>query len=191
MFIPTFAENTAQGTEEPLLSEGVGMDTPLGRKAQRMSEDTGLTTLQVLQRKYWCALNDVLKEASGPISGDRTPQPASFMDYGVMRTNLANIGAGMNTRENRVRAQLTLTGANATWFFGLLEQQRYEIDQELGPPLTWAEQPYGIESRIFSCLENADPRNKSDWPRQHEWLADRLNRMHEVFAPRVNDFHSE
>lgn len=173
------------------MSEGDGMDTPLGRKAERMLDDVGLTKLQILQRNYWCALNEVLKEAAGPISGDRTPQPASFMDYGVVRTNLANLGAGMNTRENRVRVQLTLTGASATWFFGLLEAQREEIDQELGPPLEWAKQPHGIESRIFSCLENADPRDNSDWRRQHKWLAGRLNRMREIFAPRVRNLHPE
>lgn len=156
-----------------------------------MSDDAGLTTLQILQRKYWCALNEVLKEAAGPISGDRTPQPASFMDYGVVRTNLANLGAGMNTRENRVRAQLTLTGASATWFFGLLEEQKEKIDQELGQLLEWAEQPHGIESRIFSCLENADPRDESDWPRQHQWLAGRLNKMYEVFAPHLRNLHGE
>ena len=167
------------------------MDTPLGQKAQRLSGDAGLTPLKILQRKYWCALNEVLKEVAGPISGDRTPQPAPFMGYGVVHTDLANIGAGMNTRENRVRAQLTLTGANATSFFGLLDHQQDEIHQELGPPLDWAEQPHGIESRIFSCLDNADPRDKSDWPRQHTWLAERLNRMYKVFAPRVNNLHPE
>ena len=164
------------------------METPLGRKAKRWSDDAGLSPLKILQRKYWCALNAVLKEVAGPISGDRTPQPASFMDYGAVRTSVANIGAGMNTRENRIRAQLTLTGPNATRYFGLLENQKDEINQELGPPLDWKEQPNGIESRIFS-LENADPRDKSDWPRQHKWLAGRLNRMHEVFAPRVRNLH--
>ena len=165
------------------------MNTPFGRKAARLSGDAGLTRIQKLQRAYWGALNEVLRKAAGPISGDRTPQPASFMGYGVVRTNLAYIGVGMNTRENRVRAQLTLTGPNATRFFRLLEQQKNEINQELGPPSDWAEQPHGIESRIFSCLDNADPRDKLDWRRQHMWLAERLNRMHQVFVPRVKNLH--
>ena len=164
------------------------MDTSLGRNAKRLSDDAGLTPLKILQCNYWCALNEVLKEVAGPISGDRTPQPASFMGYRELRTSVANIGAGMNTRENQIRAQLTLTGPNATRFFGLLENQRDEINQELGPPLEWKEQPNGIESRIFS-LENADPWDKSDWPRQHMWLAERLNRMHQVFVPRVKNLH--
>lgn len=29
------------------------------------------------------------------------------------------------------------------------------------------------------------PKDKTDWPRQHEWLAKRVNEMLRVFAPRV------
>jgi hypothetical protein len=34
-------------------------------------------------------------------------------------------------------------------------------------------------------LSDVDPEDETDWPRQHEWLAGRLNEMHRVFAPRV------
>lgn len=30
-----------------------------------------------------------------------------------------------------------------------------------------------------------DPTDESDWPAQHGWLADRLNRLHGVLAPRI------
>jgi hypothetical protein len=36
-----------------------------------------------------------------------------------------------------------------------------------------------------SYLNEVDPEDEADWPRQHEWLAKRLNGMHRVFAQRV------
>jgi hypothetical protein len=44
---------------------------------------------------------------------------------------------------------------------------------------------------MASYLNDVDPKDKTDWPRQHEWLAKRLNEMHRVFAPRVNALEAE
>ena len=29
--------------------------------------------------------------------------------------------------------------------------------------------------------------NEADWPRQHQWLADKLNVLHRVFSPRIEN----
>ena len=42
-------------------------------------------------------------------------------------------------------------------------------------------------SRIAYYLRDAGPLNEDDWPRQHEWLAEHLNKMHEVFSERVKN----
>jgi hypothetical protein len=36
-------------------------------------------------------------------------------------------------------------------------------------------------------LDDTAPADEADWPRQHDWLAKRLNEMYRVFAPRVLD----
>ena len=154
------------------------------RKAARDVDDADLTEMKSLQLTYWDAFHEVLKAVGGPISGNRKPQPQSWMTWGVGR-GFFSVSAVMKTKDRRVQAELYISGANAKSFFGLLEQQKDEIEQELGPPLEWEELPMGQDSRISSSLENADPTARSDWPRQHEWLAKRLNDMHRVFAPRV------
>jgi Domain of unknown function (DUF4268) len=78
-------------------------------------------------------------------------------------------------------------GTPAKTVFGHLIKQKAEIERELGYPLEWQELPDGQDSRIAVFLNNADPLDEADWPRQHEWLAKRLNEMHRVFAPRVKD----
>ncbi len=40
-------------------------------------------------------------------------------------------------------------------------------------------------------LEDGDPEDRDDWPRQHVWLVDRLNELHRVFANRVKTLNAE
>ena len=69
-------------------------------------------------------------------------------------------------------------------FFGLLKLQKDEIERELGYRA-------GVGGTAVTAtaesllLNDLDPEDEADWPRQHEWLAKRLNDMHRVFAPRV------
>jgi hypothetical protein len=53
--------------------------------------------------------------------------------------------------------------------------QKAEIEQELGYPLEWEELPEARDCRIACYLSDVDPADKAAWPRQHEWLAKRLN----------------
>ena len=52
-------------------------------------------------------------------------------------------------------------------------------------PLEWEELPSRRDCRIASYLNSVDPEDEADWPRQHEWLAKRLNDFHRVLAHRV------
>ena len=47
-------------------------------------------------------------------------------------------------------------------------------------------------SRInFYFSDDADPYNQEDWPRQHKWLAERLNEFHRVFYDRVRNLNPD
>ena len=46
--------------------------------------------------------------------------------------------------------------------------------RELGYQLEWEELPSKRDCRISSYLNDVDPENEADWPRQREWLAKRL-----------------
>ena len=59
------------------------------------------------------------------------------------------------------------------------------IESELGEPLDWLELPERKASRIILFRRTADPEDESDWPAQHAWLAQALERLDRVFRPRV------
>lgn len=152
--------------------------------AARVIEEADLSDIRQLQRAYWAALQDALTATRGPISGARTPQPQSWMAYPIGRTHF-QLSAVMLRPKRQIRAELYLHGENAKAFFGLLKLQQPAIEQELGYPLEWEELPAGQDSRISIYLSDLDPEDQTDWPRQHQWLAQRLNDLHRVFSQRV------
>ena len=159
-------------------------------QAARAIDDAELSETRIKQREYWTAFHLVLDAVNGPISGNRKPQPQSWMAYGIGRSSF-NLGAAMNRLKNHVRAELYIAGDNAKAFLGLLLQQREAIEQELDYPLEWEELPARRDCRISSYLNSVNPEDESDWLRQHEWLAKRLNDMHGVFFPRLRELNAD
>jgi hypothetical protein len=153
-------------------------------QAARAIDDAELSETRVAQRAYWAALNPALNSAGGPVSGNRKPQPQSWMAYSVGRSDF-HLGAVMIRPKKQIRPELYISGDRAKTFFELLKRQKDTIERELGYRLEWEEMPVRRDCRISSYLNEVDPEDEADWPRQHTWLAKRLNDMHRVFAPRI------
>jgi hypothetical protein len=152
--------------------------------AARAIDDAELSETRVAQKAYWSALNPVLSAMGGPISGNRKPQPQSWMTYAIGRSHF-HLGATMIRPKKQVRAELYISGDNAKRYFALLLDQKAAVEQELHYPLEWEDLPAGNDCRISVYMNEVDPKDESDWPRQHQWLAQHLNDLHRVFANRV------
>ncbi|OSI70974.1 hypothetical protein BSZ21_10205 [Bradyrhizobium canariense] len=155
-------------------------------KAARVIDDTDQTDTRLMQARYWAALNAKLDEIGGPISGKRKPQPQSWIHYRIGRSFMG-IGGAMNTQKKQIRAELYMTGTPAKSLFGQLREHKTDIERDLGYSLEWQELPDKQDARIAIFLENSDPADETDWPRQISWLAERLIEMHRVFAPLARD----
>jgi Domain of unknown function (DUF4268) len=153
-------------------------------QAARAIDDAELSPTRAVQAEYWKLLNAKLDAVGGPVSGARTEQPQSWMHYKTGRGSV-NVGGATNSIKNSIRAELYISGRNPKSYFKQLENQKEAIERELGYPLVWEELPEGIQSRIAVYLIDTDPTDKADWPRQHEWLAKKINELHKVFAPRL------
>ena len=142
------------------------------------------------EKAYWTAFHLVLDTTSGPVAGNRKPLARNWSEFPIGRTGF-NLAAVMKRSINQIRAELYLDGDNAKAFFGLLEQQKDTIEQELNYPLKWEGLPAKGACRISSYLDSVNPEDESDWPQQHEWLAKRLNDMHGVFARRIKELNAD
>jgi hypothetical protein len=162
-------------------------------KAARAIDETELTETRIKQREYWDAFQKALNAAGGPVLGNRKPLPRAWMRYSMGRSDF-RLNAAMIRPKNKIRVALNLKGTNAKAFFGLLGEHAGAIEKELGYPLSWEE--LQASSRIAVYLDDVDPDDETDWPRQHEWLAEHLNEFHRVFSPRIesldpDDWQSE
>ena len=143
-----------------------------------------------MHKDYWAAFHKKLNDVNGPVSGNRKPQAAATMDYAVGRGNSEEyrLLARRRTPAHPIQAELCLKGPNAKSNFQHLIRQKEAIKRELGFPLQWEERPNRVQSHIIACPRKAD---LSDWPRQHKWLAEHLNKMHKVFVSRINKLARE
>ena len=153
-------------------------------QAARSIDDSELSETRTLQKNYWTGLNSTLDTAQGPVIGNRQPWPRSWIAYPVGRSGF-RVAAVMLRSRSQVRAELYVSGVEAKAYFSLLKLQKQEIEQQLGFSLEWDELPTRRDCRIATYLDNADPEDQADWPRQHDWLAKRLNELHRVFANRI------
>ncbi|MEO0408038.1 MAG: DUF4268 domain-containing protein, partial [Cyanobacteria bacterium P01_A01_bin.135] len=69
-------------------------------------------------------------------------------------------------------------------YFNLLQRQQTIIEAELGESLSWDSQPDRKACRIY-LRKSVELQNRADWPAQHQWLTEKLDRMHRVFSPRI------
>lgn len=152
--------------------------------AARAIDDSELSETRLMQRNYWAAFHLALDAAGGPVSGNRTPQPQSWMNYPVGRSGFL-LGAVMVRPKQQVRAELYISNSRAKDYFALLKNQKTEVERELGYALDWDPLPEGRDSRISVTLNNVDPENEADWLRQHQWLAKHLSDLFRVFSNRV------
>jgi len=152
-------------------------------QAARAIDESELSDTRLMQRAYWEAFNNALDAAGGPVmGGNRKPQLRHVMGYSIGRSRFGVIAA-MIRPKRQVRANLYIRGENAKAFYSLLQEQKEVIEQEFGGPLSWEE--LRQDCRIAAYLDDVDALDEADWPRQHAWLVENLNKLHRVFADRV------
>lgn len=152
--------------------------------AARVIDDAELSETRILQRSYWDAFQSTLRTAGGPVSGNRKPQAQSWMSYPIGRVGF-HLGAVMIRPKKQIRAELYISGDRAKLLLELLKRDQGDVEREIGYSLEWEELPSRRDCRVSAYMNDVDPEDEDDWPRQHEWLASRLNDIHRVFARRV------
>jgi len=152
----------------------------VSQAAQRIASEN-LTETKTSQLHYWTEFADFLRKKSSPVKPQK-PYPQHWMNFSVGRTGFL-LGALLNTTENRIGVELYLNDDNAKAYFGLLSQQKEEIEAALGFSLIWMELPDKKASRLVAYKEGIDPIDQDLWPEHQKWMADSLDSMNGVFRP--------
>ncbi|HHJ14718.1 MAG TPA: DUF4268 domain-containing protein [Gammaproteobacteria bacterium] len=153
----------------------------IGRAATQMSQED-LSDTRKMQLDYWKAFRDYVAEHSSTLRPQK-PAPQHWTNFAIGRSHF-HISALLNTWEKKIGVALQLTGGDAKAHFHLLYRDKEAIEEELGETLEWRENPDKKESGIWLRTDR-DPADVKDWPAQHEWLLEKLEKFHSVFAARV------
>ena len=158
-------------------------------RAVRQIETGDLSETRQNQLDYWTAFLTVLEQHAGPIRATRKPLPQNWIHFSIGRSSFA---AGVALRlGNRLCAELYIYGNDAKAHFHLLAEDKDAIEAEFGQELSWEELPTKRDCRIAIYLDDVDVEDRTDWSRQHAWLADRLADAHRTFAQRVKMLNAD
>lgn len=155
--------------------------------ARKVANET-LSGTRQLQLEYWTAFRAFL-EARDTSLKLRTPQPANWHVFALGRSGV-HLNAICSTwsedgkGSGEIRAELMLAHKDAKAYFELLSRRKAELERALGEPFTWYNPTEVHNCRIY-VRQTADVTDRDAWPAQHAWLAERLERMREVFQPLV------
>lgn len=139
-----------------------------------------LTETQQIQLEYWTALRAYMLENPGQVKPTKA-HPQGFMDFSLGRSGIW-LEASIRVRDKGIAVLLILGGRDAEAHFKLLEADRKKFEAKFGEPLDWREQSGKKQKHVLIRLEEADPQDRGDWPQQHAWLHDKLERLHATFS---------
>ena len=142
-----------------------------------------LTPSQQLYIEYWTGLRYLLKQHESVITPG-LPSRNFWLYCGIDSSNLW-LSASASMKGKWIRVSLALRGKDGTDRFRRLKMDKTDIEDEVGAKLEWGGK-YKQKRRYISLyLDEADPEDREDWNRQHQWLCKTLEAFHDAFSTRV------
>jgi len=149
-----------------------------------VTKDTDLSPAKTLQLEFWKQFREYILENSSVIRPQK-PAPYNSMNFSI-GTSKAFPSALLNTQRGVVSICLQINkGEDRLAIFNLLKQEQDAIESELGGSLVWEEKPEKKNSHIILRNPDLDPNKKNDWPKQHQWMLETLEKFRAVFGSRI------
>src|SRR5262249_53511526 len=150
--------------------------------ATARQEESGLSERKVLYLNFWTAFRDYCK-GKGSFLSLRKPRPQHWYNLAVGRSKF-NIALTASTMHKRIGCEIYIRGTNAKKAFKLLEQQKREIEAQLGP-LDWQELPDKQDARIALYKNDVDIAHPATHASAFEWLKLKAEAFHRTFSNRI------
>lgn len=154
--------------------------------------DGAVSGTKQLQLEFWAHFCNYA-EANGAIFNPTKPRPQHWMNMSVGRSgfNLTAIATLWSSEvdaytDGEIRAQIEIHNRDAKRYFESLQLQQAEIEEEIGYPLIWFNDPNKVSCRI-TTRNPVRLDDRTDWDNQCSWLVKHLNDLYRAFAPRVKN----
>ena len=148
----------------------------------------GLTPRERQNERYWTLFCNHLNQQGSQLHS-QTSRARHFIDFRI------GIGCFLRARQviqskygpTAITVGFIMKGS-AMAYFHSFKKQKKEIERQFGKPLEWFA-GYKTEKHV-ALRKEADPSDENDWPRQHEWLATKLEKLNEVFCLRIEKLNT-
>jgi len=169
----------------------VGKPNSWSRSVTRATRGGGEGELDEREREYvayWSAFDAFLRERNAPFKVPDPPPSNYYCGFGIGRTAFWPVAlAGM--RDNRLSVELQFNHRTASKaIFDEFSKERDAIDAEFGERLEWLRLDDQIRSKVAIVTTEFRLTDRDQWPQQHAWLLDRLQKFKRVFRDRIKDF---
>ncbi|HEX2210734.1 MAG TPA: DUF4268 domain-containing protein [Longimicrobium sp.] len=153
---------------------------PARQTAAGVAERLGERALGELYSAYWTRFSELVGQSGVGLR----PPTSSTNNY--VRLSLGESDMWMQTfvsvRRRLLGVEFILRSERLPAYESL-KTVKEQIEKELGGGLEWKE--HHDTSRIVQSRSGYDPSDRADWPRQHEWLIERVKGFQQHLLTRV------
>lgn len=172
------------GQSEPApLFKVVSKPNDWSKAVKTSTSNETLTVTKTINLEYWQAMKDYFEKAGTKLKCPK-PMPQHWANFSAGKTNFW-MSAIVSVRDNFLRIDFSISGPNAKKSFKTM-RDNYEIEasQKISAELNWAELPEKQVS-IISLKRNAEITNRKNWPEQHQWFMETIEKFDSFFRPIV------
>jgi len=169
------------GTSDPAPMMNVLAEPNEWTRAVQHSADATVSDLKQQQQRFWQGVRALLLERKSAVRPQKA-HPQHWAEYSLGRAG-AWLVASVNKTKKTLWVDFSFRGPPGKVWYDQLLAQKGEIESKFGHPLSWQRLDGRKQCRIALTRENTDPTKEADWPAQHAWVADQLERFHTIFKP--------
>lgn len=142
-----------------------------------------LTQIKKQQLAYWSAFKEFMDSRKSSVKC-QNGSPQHWVNMSIGKSGFWLTGR-VNSLKSVISADFRFKTQSSKSIYYAFFEEKEAIEREFGGELEWFELPEGKESYVTVTKSKADFRNESDWDSQFTWLAERLEKLDNVFRKRV------
>ena len=142
-----------------------------------------LTEVKKHQLAYWTSFKEFMDARKSAVRC-QNGSPQHWVNMSIGKSGFW-LTARVNSLKSIISADFRFKTPTSKALFHQFYSDKEAIEKEFGGELEWFELPEGKESYVTVTKNKADFRNEGDWDSQFTWLAERLEKLDNVFRKRV------
>jgi hypothetical protein len=154
-----------------------------------VSRDETLSIYQQSNLEFWAGFHDRVLAAGAPSRQINRPLKDSNYWAPIAGKGRAYLNAYrmQSPKKPQVGVYLGLYNDSGAKAWEILKGQREELDARFGEPLDWSPNATSTVFKICPAILPASATDKSDWPRQYDWMVAQMKKLNTVFSDPVRN----